>query len=121
MSTVRVGLIGLGRAGWGMLTKDLRQRQQQFQIVAGCDLLADRTEKLADEFGSAAYSDYHELLRDPNFVLPPPGSDISIEEALHLGGSVLMEAERKAKEKKAGHERKKTKHKLENIYRDDEL
>ncbi len=62
-----------------------------------------------------------ELLRDPNFVIPPPGSEITIEEALHLGGTVLKNAERKAKEKKAGHEKKKTKHKLEDIYRDDEL
>lgn len=62
-----------------------------------------------------------ELLRDPNFIIPPQGSDITIEEALHLGGVVLKDAERRAKEKKAGHEDKKTKHKLEDIYRDDAL
>jgi len=62
-----------------------------------------------------------ELLKDPNFELPPPGSDISIEEALHLGGSLISAAERKAKEKEAGHETKKTKSKLEGIYRDDDL
>ena len=60
-----------------------------------------------------------ELLRDPNFVLPPPGSDISIEEALHLGGSLLESVDRKANEQKAGHETKKTKSKLEGIYKDD--
>ncbi|MCU0821046.1 MAG: tetratricopeptide repeat protein [Spirochaetes bacterium] len=62
-----------------------------------------------------------ELLRDPNFVIPPEGSDISIEEALQLGGSVLQETERKANEKKADHEKKKTKQKLEDVYRDDAL
>ncbi len=62
-----------------------------------------------------------ELLRDPKFVLPPPGSDISIEEALHLGGITLDEVQREAQDKKAGHETKKTKNKLEEIYRDDEL
>ena len=62
-----------------------------------------------------------ELLRDPNFVIPPAGSDISIEEALQLGGSVLKETERKANEKKADHEKKKTKQKLEDVYRDDAL
>ncbi|MBN2403068.1 MAG: tetratricopeptide repeat protein [Spirochaetes bacterium] len=60
-----------------------------------------------------------ELLRDPNFVLPPPGSDISIEEALHLGGSLLESVDRKASERAAGHETKKTKTKLEGIYKDD--
>ena len=62
-----------------------------------------------------------ELLRDPNFVIPPAGSDISIEEALQLGGSVLQETDRKANEKKADHEKKKTKQKLEDVYRDDAL
>mgnify|MGYP003758795237 FL=1 len=62
-----------------------------------------------------------ELLKDPNFVLPPVGSDISIEEALHLGGAVLRETDRKAEDKAAGHEAKKTKSKLEDIYRDDGL
>lgn len=62
-----------------------------------------------------------EILKDPNFVLPPVGSEISIEEALHLGGMVLKEADRKAEDKKAGHETKKTKNKLEEIYRDDGL
>jgi tetratricopeptide (TPR) repeat protein len=62
-----------------------------------------------------------DLLRDPNFVLPPPDSDISIEEALHLGGSVMSAAERTAKEKEAGHESKKTKSKVESIYRDEDM
>jgi len=62
-----------------------------------------------------------ELLKDANFVIPPIGSDISIEEALHLGGMVLTEANRKAQEKKAGHEKKKTKRKFEDIYKDDAL
>jgi tetratricopeptide (TPR) repeat protein len=61
------------------------------------------------------------LLRDPNFVLPPPGSDISIEEALQLGGSHLEAVDRKADEQEAGHEAKKTKSKLEGIYKDDDL
>ena len=62
-----------------------------------------------------------ELLKDPKFILPPSGSDVSIEEALHLGGIVLDEVQREAQDKKAGHETKKTKNKLEEIYRDDEL
>lgn len=62
-----------------------------------------------------------ELLRDPKFVIPPVGSDISIEEALHLGGMVLETAVHKTEDKKAGHENKKTKTTLEDIYRDDAL
>ncbi len=62
-----------------------------------------------------------ELLKDPNFQLPPPGSDISIEEALHLGGMVLKERDRQAASQKADHEKKKTQHKLEDVERDDGL
>ncbi len=62
-----------------------------------------------------------ELLKDPNFIIPPVGSDISIEEALLLGGVTLNEVERKARDKKAGHEVKKTKEKIEEIYKDDDL
>ncbi len=62
-----------------------------------------------------------ELLRDPDFKIPSPDSEISIEEALHLGGSVFQGVNRKAKDKKAGHEKKKTKNKLEDIYRDDDM
>jgi len=62
-----------------------------------------------------------ELLKDPNFKIPPPGSDISIEEALLLGGSTLSKTDRKAREKKAGNESKKTRKKLEGLYLDDDL
>jgi tetratricopeptide (TPR) repeat protein len=62
-----------------------------------------------------------ELLRDPNFELPPVGSDISIEEALHLGGAVLQKSEVKTEDKTADHEKMKTVNKTEDIYRDDTL
>ncbi len=62
-----------------------------------------------------------ELLKDPNFKIPPKGSDVSIEEALHLGGQVLKKVDRSSKDKQAGDEKKKTKKKLEEIYEDDDL
>ncbi len=61
-----------------------------------------------------------ELLKDPNFSIPPKGSEISIEEALLLGGSTLKKIERVAKDKQAGHEIKKTKDKIEEVYTDDD-
>ncbi len=62
-----------------------------------------------------------ELLRDPNFVIPPPGSEVTIEEALMLGGVSIDKTIHKATDKEAGHESKKTRQKLEDIYLDDEL
>ncbi len=62
-----------------------------------------------------------ELLRDPNFIIPPVDSDISIEEALHLGGAVLKNEDHDAKQQKAGHEQRKTKTNIEDVGRDDEM
>ena len=61
------------------------------------------------------------LLKDPNFVIPPPDSDISIEEALLLGGLTIDKVMRKSTDREEGHESKKTKRKLEDIYLDDDL
>ena len=62
-----------------------------------------------------------ELLKDPNFKIPPEGSDISIEEALLLGGATLENKDREAENKKADHENKKSNDKIEDIYLDDDL
>ncbi len=62
-----------------------------------------------------------ELLKNPDFVIPPQGSEITIEEALLLGGAALTTAERKAADRKAGAETKKTKNTVEGLYLDDEL
>ena len=61
------------------------------------------------------------LLRDPNFRIPPEGSDVSIEEALLLGGATLDTLERQSENKKADHEKKKSSDKIEEIYLDDDL
>jgi len=62
-----------------------------------------------------------ELLKDPNFKIPPQGSDITVEEALLLGGATLQKEERRADDKQAGHESKKTSEKIEDIYGNDDL
>ena len=62
-----------------------------------------------------------ELLKDPNFKLPPEGSDVSIEEVLLLGGETLDTKERQSENKKADHEKKKSSDKIEEIYLDDDL
>ena len=65
---IRVGLVGIGRAGWGMHRGEL-DRQGGFKIVAACDVLPERAEKLAAERDAKAYTDYHDLVQDPNVDL----------------------------------------------------
>ena len=61
------------------------------------------------------------LLRDPNFKIPPADSEISIEEALLLGGATLNTQERQSESQKAEHESKKSKKTIEDIYIEDDL
>jgi len=61
------------------------------------------------------------LLKDPNFKIPPVDSEISIEEALLLGGATLDKKEREIENRKAEHESKKSKKTIEDIYIDDDL
>lgn len=63
---VRLGIVGIGRAGWGMQTQELAGRKKTFQIVAGCDVLGDRRQMLAEATGCATYARIEDLLDDPD-------------------------------------------------------
>lgn len=65
---IRVGIVGIGRAGWGMHRPELTAHGG-FAIVAGCDLDAARCAKLAEATGAKSYTDYRELVRDPDVDL----------------------------------------------------
>ncbi len=114
------------------LLKDNKLKIAYYQIgLAYLVLLRDKEKTIEswEQFLRAAPEDPQydkirrvlELLKDPNFKIPPPGSDISIEEALLLGGSTLDKKDHRAKNRKEGHEKKKSKTKIEDIYIDDDL
>src|ERR1035437_5850872 len=62
---VKVGIWGIGRAGYSMIRAELLPLKT-FKIVAGCDLIAARARKLAKETGAKAYTDPAKFLKDPN-------------------------------------------------------
>ncbi|MBQ4194212.1 MAG: Gfo/Idh/MocA family oxidoreductase [Clostridia bacterium] len=66
---IRVGLIGLGRAGNGMHRGELRARPDKFRFAAVCDLIEERTASFAEEFGSKTYTNYEDLIADPDVEL----------------------------------------------------
>jgi predicted dehydrogenase len=66
---IRVGLVGLGRAGWGMHCEELRGRESMFQIVAACDLIPERRARMAERYGCSTYEQVEELVRDPQVEL----------------------------------------------------
>lgn len=67
---IKVGIWGLGRAGWGMHIDEIARYSDEFEIVAGCDIDAGRPEKLAERIpGAKAYSDAEAFLKDENIEL----------------------------------------------------
>ncbi len=67
---IRVGLVGLGRAGWGMHCPELEKYPELFQIIAVCDPLKDRRDLVTAKYpGCRAYRRYEDLLLDGDIEL----------------------------------------------------
>lgn len=66
---IAVGIVGLGRAGWGMHCGALRQRPGKFRIVAGCDPVKARRDMLAEAHGATPYRTFEQLLADRSVEL----------------------------------------------------
>ena len=62
---IRIGLIGLGRAGWAMHCAELEGKQDKFRFVAACDPIAERRERMAARYGCRTYERAEDLIRDP--------------------------------------------------------
>lgn len=66
---LRLGIIGQGRSGRNIHAEYLKHVPEKFKIVAASDLLADRCERAAKEYGCATYQDYREMLQDKSLNL----------------------------------------------------
>ncbi len=66
---IRIGIAGLGRAGWGMHCRELDGRTERFQIVAACDLIAERRERMKERYGCRVYETVDELAHDASVEL----------------------------------------------------
>jgi len=69
MKPIRIGLAGVGRAGWGMHCEELTGHEERFAIVAACDLIPSRREKIAARYGCRTYETFEELIADPEVEL----------------------------------------------------
>ncbi len=96
--TVKVGIIGCGGIANGKHMPSLRQ-VEGVEMVAFCDIIVERAEKAAREYGTPdakVYTDYKELLRDESIevvhVLTPNRShaDLTVD-ALYAGKHVMCE------------------------------
>lgn len=66
---IRVGIIGLGRSGWNIHARTLKEMQDKYKIVAVSDLIEDRLKEAKEVFGCKTYIDYKELLKDQEVEL----------------------------------------------------
>lgn len=66
---IRIGLVGLGRAGVGMHIPELESRKDKFVIVAVCDEIEERRNTWAEKLGAKAYATVEELVKDPDVEL----------------------------------------------------
>ena len=81
---VRVGVVGLGRAGWGMHCPELEKFPALFKIVAVCDPLKERRDLAVAKYNCSAYRRYEDLLADHEVELVDIAtpSDLHVEHAL---------------------------------------
>lgn len=93
MNDVGVAVIGLGRLGH-MHAYNLARRVPHARLVAVCDVQEDLARALASDLGCRAYSNYDELLGDPDVdaacVVTPSGAHVQPAEAVAAAGKALF-------------------------------
>ncbi len=93
---IKIGIVGLGRAGWGMHCKELQGREDKFQIVAACDIIPERRERVVARYGCRVYERIEDLIADPDVELVDiatrsNGHYVHASAALAVGKHVLIE------------------------------
>ena len=66
---IKVGIAGLGRAGWKMHCGELNGKEDMFRIVAACDVLEERRNKMKEMYGCKAYERIEDMIADPEVEL----------------------------------------------------
>lgn len=96
MTPIRVAILGQGRSGRDIHGAYLKNVPEQFRIVAVADLLEDRRQRAAAEYGCEVTADYREILKrtDIDLVINSLPSHFHVPvnlEILAAGHNVLCE------------------------------
>ena len=66
---IKVGIVGIGRIG-NPMAREIGQFPDKFQIVAACDLIPERAEKIAELYEDCrAYTSYADMLKQEDIEL----------------------------------------------------
>ena len=94
---IRIGIAGIGRAGWGMHCSELDKYKNLYEIVAACDIEQDRLDKMAQRYPKCrTYLKYDDFLKDKNMemvavaVRSPEHTEFALK-ALKAGKYVFLE------------------------------
>ena len=77
---IGIGLVGVGRAGWGMHRAELKGRESKFRIVAACDPVKARRDMIAEDLDCAVFRDMETMLKSPGVEVV----DIASPSPLHV-------------------------------------
>ncbi len=61
---IKIGIVGLGRAGAGFHIPDMKEMSDKYQVVAVCDIIPERADQYAKELNCPAYYSLEELLKN---------------------------------------------------------
>jgi predicted dehydrogenase len=93
---ISVGIVGLGRAGWGLHVPALEALPERYRVVAACDLEVERLAEAFSRLRCRTYRQFPELLADGDVELVVVATfshlhaNMSIE-ALQAGKHVIVE------------------------------
>lgn len=68
-SPIKLGIVGIGRAGESMHCNELKGKESMYKIVAACDVVESRRKSMADRYKCASYEHIEDLLADPEVEL----------------------------------------------------
>ncbi len=93
---IKLGMVGIGRAGWGMHCTEIEDKKDMFEIVAACDILPERCEKMKERYNCRTYHDIHDLVKDPDVEIVDIATRscdhyMHAKLALEAGKDVLLE------------------------------
>ncbi len=84
-NAIKIGIAGLGRAGFKMHGEELKGREETFRIVAACDLIAERRDKTRTQYDCKIYADIADMIADPDVELV----DIATRSADHCRQAIM--------------------------------
>ncbi len=97
MSKVKIGIVGCGGIANQKHMPSIRANSELAEMVAFCDIIPERAEKAAKEYGTLdakVYTDYHDLLANPDVevvhVLTPNVAHCPITVAAFEAGKHVM-------------------------------